>query len=142
MRKTTSAGAIVVNSFGHVLLTTKKGIFWTLPKGHVEKGESLLESAKREVYEETGLPIHEMNVITPEPIGSIERFKIGQDGSNFDDELKKIYLFHLTTSYVGELTPIDNQHIQARWFRREDVPMLLKNNTDREFFERIIRNIS
>ncbi len=142
MRTTTSAGAIVTNAQGHILLTTKKGTYWLLPKGHIEEGEELLESAKREVYEETGLPIQEIHVARTEPLGSIERFKIGQDGSQPDDEFKTIYLFHFTTTYTGALVPVDPEHIQSAWFPREEVPGLLKYDVDREFFEKVIQDIS
>lgn len=30
---------------------------WSLPKGHVERGESWAEAARREVLEETGVPV-------------------------------------------------------------------------------------
>ncbi len=32
----------------------KKRDTWEIPGGHIEKGESALEAAKRELYEETG----------------------------------------------------------------------------------------
>lgn len=38
-----------------LLLLKKQGGFWTLPKGHVEAGESHSHAAQREVHEETGL---------------------------------------------------------------------------------------
>ena len=38
-----------------VLLIKKQGGYWTLPKGHVEVGESHFEAVRREMREETGL---------------------------------------------------------------------------------------
>ena len=42
----------------YLLLRTRplKGEFWEFPKGWIEKGETLLETAKREFSEETGIP--------------------------------------------------------------------------------------
>jgi len=34
---------------------------WDLPKGHVEEGESELECAYRELYEETGIEAHDID---------------------------------------------------------------------------------
>ena len=34
---------------------------WDLPKGHVEEGESELECAYRELYEETGIEAHDLD---------------------------------------------------------------------------------
>jgi len=59
-----AAGAIIIrregNSTYFLLLeyprsTDSTNTYWDLPKGHVEKGEKELETAKREVFEETGL---------------------------------------------------------------------------------------
>ena len=40
---------------GQVLVVNQRGRSWSLPKGHIEKGESILEAARREIYEESGV---------------------------------------------------------------------------------------
>lgn len=59
-----SAGGLVVDSTGKLGLligrrdlkdATGKRILWSLPKGHIEEGESPEEAALREVAEETGI---------------------------------------------------------------------------------------
>lgn len=54
-----SAGAIVVrDSDGHVLLLHEVDEDrWSLPKGHVERGESASTAAERETAEESGLSV-------------------------------------------------------------------------------------
>ncbi|MGC8555806.1 MAG: bis(5'-nucleosyl)-tetraphosphatase, partial [Conexivisphaera sp.] len=55
-----SAGAVVFRRFGHVrkyLLLKYPSGYWEFPKGNVEPGESPLETARREVKEETGLDV-------------------------------------------------------------------------------------
>jgi len=53
-----SAGRVVLNSYGHVLMVQvknlKKQIRWTFPKGHLERKETTRCAAVREVQEETG----------------------------------------------------------------------------------------
>lgn len=54
MREEVSAGGVVV--FGNaILLLRKYNGDWVLPKGRLEEGEELVDAAKREVKEETGV---------------------------------------------------------------------------------------
>ena len=58
MKNEKSCGAVVFTRDGgrikYVIVETKNGCFG-FPKGHVEKGESEIETAVREILEETGL---------------------------------------------------------------------------------------
>jgi len=48
-----ASGGLVLNQGSEILFIKRNGV-WDLPKGHVEKGESLSETALREVLEECG----------------------------------------------------------------------------------------
>lgn len=52
---TPGAGGVVRNAQGDVLLLKHKSGSWVFPKGHIEPGETLLETALREVEEEAGV---------------------------------------------------------------------------------------
>lgn len=56
-----SCGAVVFRNFGSerrfLLIKNKRSSHWGFPKGHIEKGETKIDTAKREVLEETGLHI-------------------------------------------------------------------------------------
>lgn len=57
-KKTKSAGGIVINEKREIcLLVSQHGTSWSLPKGHIEKGEDAMMAAKREIYEETGISV-------------------------------------------------------------------------------------
>ncbi len=49
-----AGGGVVVNEKNQILFIHRRG-FWDLPKGKIEKNETIKECAKREVIEETGV---------------------------------------------------------------------------------------
>lgn len=49
------AGGVVINDDGRVLLIRHRNGTWVFPKGHVEPGESKVDTAVREVEEEAGV---------------------------------------------------------------------------------------
>lgn len=54
-----AAGGVVKNDKGEFLLIYRRG-YWDLPKGKVEKGEKIINAAKREVEEETGVRVEDI----------------------------------------------------------------------------------
>jgi ADP-ribose pyrophosphatase len=55
VKPSVSAGGLVFNLEGEVLLIRDRLGYWVYPKGHIEEGESPQEAARREVEEETGV---------------------------------------------------------------------------------------
>ena len=132
MRKTHSAGGVVTNREGEVLVVSQRGTSWSLPKGHIDPGESALVAAKREIYEESG--IRDLEFVRE--LGSYERHKIGVNGGDDRSELKVITMFLFRTSEKA-LKPVDPDNPQAKWLEKSKVANLLTHRKDREFFQRI-----
>jgi len=61
MRWVRAAGGIVTRDDGKMLLILRNNR-WDLPKGKVEAGETLLQAALRETFEETGIKVDTLNV--------------------------------------------------------------------------------
>jgi 8-oxo-dGTP diphosphatase len=61
-------GVMIKNKKGELLLGLRKGSHgsneWSFPGGHLEMGETLFETAKRETKEETGLDIDDFKLIS------------------------------------------------------------------------------
>ena len=71
-REEHSAGGVVYRKVGgnYEFLVSKHSGYhkWVLPKGHIEPGETAVETAVREVHEETGVTAH---VVGEEPVKTI-----------------------------------------------------------------------
>lgn len=132
MRKTQSAGGVVINDEGRVLVVSQHGTSWSLPKGHIDPGEDALEAAKREIYEESG--IRDLQLLRG--LGSYERYKIGANGGEDRSELKAITMFLFRTK-ENLLRPVDPDNPEARWVNSAEVAGLLTHEKDKEFFRGI-----
>ena len=96
-RRTKSAGGIVINEKGDVLVVNQNGNSWSLPKGHIDEGEDARTAAVREIFEESG--VSELTFIRP--LGSYERLRISIDGKGDDlNELKHIEFFLYRTNQM------------------------------------------
>src|SRR5437899_11251643 len=58
-------GALIVNNQGKILLAKSHKWFnrYTLPGGHIEVGETMVDAVKREVKEEVGLDVEVVNML-------------------------------------------------------------------------------
>ena len=136
MKKTNSAGGVVLNKQGQVLVVNQRGKSWSLPKGHIESGEDTLAAARREIYEESGLS----GLTYVKLLGSYERRRIGLGGGEDGSEVKVLtfFLFHCDG---GEPKPIDPDNPEARWVEKEQVAGMLTHPKDREFFMNVLKEI-
>ena len=129
MRETASAGGIVTNGDGEILVVSQHGTSWSLPKGHIDPGEDAIAAAKREIWEESG--IDELELIRE--LGTYQRYKIGADGGEDRSELKTITMFLFRTTQ-NSLKPVDPDNPEARWVAKGEVAKLLTHPKDKEFF--------
>lgn len=136
LKHTRSAGGVVINNDGRILVVNQHGKTWSLPKGHIEEGEKELDAAKREIYEESG--IKDLKLI--KSLGSYQRHKLAKDGREDESELKTITMFLFRTS-ENALKPIDPENPEARWVEKSSVTNLLTHSKDKEFFLGILREI-
>ena len=120
---------MVINEDRKVLVVSQRGTSWSLPKGHIDRGEDALEAAKREIYEESG--IRDLELIGE--LGSYERYKIGMHGGEDRSELKRITMFLFQTR-EKDLKPVDPDNPEARWVDPSGVAALLTHEKDKAFY--------
>ncbi len=129
---TVSAGGVVINPKGSVLVVSQNGTSWSLPKGHVDPGEEPLQAAIREIEEESG--VFDLKFL--HALGSYGRYKIGLEASE-DKEEWKVLLFFLFSSKQTQLTPKDPHNPHARWVLPDEVEKLLTHPKDKTFYRGI-----
>jgi len=129
MKETVSAGGIVLNPSGKILMVQQRGRAWSFPKGHVESGESLLETARREIFEETGAS--ELDLVRE--LGRYKRPKIGLNCENDTTEMKTLVFFLFRTSEAAA-GGADADITEVRWATPEEAASLLTHRLDRDFF--------
>jgi 8-oxo-dGTP pyrophosphatase MutT (NUDIX family) len=125
-----SAGGAIVGPDGRIVIVRQHDNSWSLPKGGVEEGESLIEAARREIYEETGIT----DLVLIEELGTYDRYSIGRDGTGEDHSLpmgrRTFFLFHTKET---AFTPTDGEITEARWVTVDEALSLLTHPRDVEF---------
>ena len=115
---TIAAGGVVQHEEGKLLFIYRKKR-WDLPKGRVDKGETLEGAAKREVKEETG--------VKKIKVGKLAGVTYHVFKRNNRYQLKETHWFFMKTSYKGVLTPEFKEDItKASWKNKSKTVKAIK----------------
>ena len=127
--ETRSAGGIIVRNGSVVLVSqlAQQGelVNYSFPKGHIEEGESALDAAYREIFEECGL--RREDLVYERDLGRLERPRSNGMGI-------KLIHFYLFRTNSDLLLPHDANNREARWVSIGHVPETLLHPEEREFF--------
>jgi 8-oxo-dGTP pyrophosphatase MutT (NUDIX family) len=133
---TYSAGGVVLNKRREILVVNQHGNSWSLPKGHIDKGEDAVAAARREIFEESG--VHRLRLV--KALGGYRRHRIGKYGGEDRSELKQIDFFLFRTPQM-RLLPRDKDNPEARWVPPRDAARLLTHPKDRRFLSAVLRRL-
>ncbi|MQG73944.1 MAG: NUDIX hydrolase [SAR202 cluster bacterium] len=132
-----SAGGVVYRLHGgttQVLLGTRnKPRTWNLPKGTPNPGESLEETASREVTEETGLQVE-----LRESLGSIRYSFMSISGCTRYDKSVHFYLMEPTG---GDLSLHDHEFDAVGWYPLEEALRLLTHRNEASILEKAVSHM-
>ncbi len=137
-----SAGAIIFRKNGQIkyLLLhypsrarTPNKDYWDFPKGHIEKGESLLQTVKREIKEETGIGDIKIASGFKETI----RYFFRKGNKN----ILKFVTFFLAESKTSQVK-ISPEHIGFNWLSYNDALKRLTFKIAKEILEKAHRFLS
>jgi ADP-ribose pyrophosphatase YjhB (NUDIX family) len=115
----TSAGGLVVDRVAAPQVAALIGrhdrhgrLLWSLPKGHLEDGETAEDAAIREVEEETGI---RGRVLAP--LGTIDYWFVVEDR-----RIHKTVHHYLLEAFGGELSDEDIEVEEVAWVPLTDLP--------------------
>ena len=132
MKRPDIATGVVVNKKGEVVVVNQNHNSWSLPKGHIEKGEDPLVATKREINEESGIT----DLTLVKELDSYLRPSYGEDETR--TKLRVVYLF---TTDQKELKPTDPENPEALFIPKDKVADQLTHPKDKEFFLSILSEI-
>ncbi len=123
-------GIMIKNENGEVLLGLRKGSHgsgeWSFPGGHLEFGETIYETAKREVKEETGLNIDDFHLIS-----------VADEMRYIETDNKHYLNIGVSGLYQGGTPAVmePDKCVKWEWFNLDNLPNKLFEGT-----ELVIRN--
>jgi 8-oxo-dGTP pyrophosphatase MutT (NUDIX family) len=110
----------------------RKRLLWSLPKGHVEAGESPEQAAAREVEEETGI----RGRIVAE-LGTIDFWFVAAGR-----RIHKTVHHFLLEAQSGELSDADVEVDEVAWFPLAELPDRLAYDSERQLLARLPQLLS
>lgn len=113
------AGGILANEEGKILLQLRGDKkTWAIPGGAMELGESSLDTAVREFYEETGIEVQVkrlLNVYT----------NFDEVYPNGDQVQTVVFIYELTATEIGDISDFHNEEtLKVAFFTKEEIDHL------------------
>jgi 8-oxo-dGTP pyrophosphatase MutT (NUDIX family) len=110
-----------------------------LPKGLVDPGEKPLETALREVFEETGIIAEVITKLAD--IKYVYTRTWGDGGRVF--KIVSFYLMRYSSGKIDDIDPAMRIEVaRARWVRLEDAPSLLAYNGEKQMAKKALEYVN
>jgi len=146
MKQETSSGAVVYkkenDEYFFLLVYSVKNKEWSFPKGHIEKNETELEAAKREIFEETG--IKKLKFI--DGFKFIDSYLIkGVLPETKGETVTKNVIYYLCHSDGNYVNPDNDEISNCKWFNFNSAIKILKYKNQHKLLEqslKFLRNIN
>lgn len=129
MKQEKSCGCIVLNNKNEVLLIHHNAGHWDFPKGHVEDGESEVQTAIREVKEETNIDV-EVN----------EKYRYSIEYSPKEDVIKEVVYF-LAKNISSHQEPQLEEVSEVKWVKLDEAIEKITFDNSREVLIKLKRDI-
>lgn len=129
LRKEKSCGCIIIKNRKVLLVYEKNTNFWGFPKGHMEEGESEIQTALREVKEEVGLEV------------DIDKEKRYELNYIIRDEIDKTTVLYIAMPKSEEIIMQESEIANIKWCDFDEALNTLTFENWREMFKKVIEDI-
>jgi len=129
MKQEKSCGCIVINDKNEVLLIHHNAGHWDFPKGHVEEGETDVQTAIREVKEETNIDV-EVN----------EKYRYTTEYSPKEDVMKEVVYFlakNISDDKEAQLEEVS----EVKWVKIKDAIEKITYDTSKEILAKLKKDL-
>jgi len=129
MKKEKSCGCIVINDKNEVLLIHHNAGHWDFPKGHVEEKKTEIQTAIREVKEETNIDV-EVN----------EKFRYTTKYSPKEDVMKEVVYFlakNISDNKEAQLEEVS----EVKWVNFEEALETITYDTSKEILMKLRKDL-
>ncbi|WP_182200839.1 NUDIX hydrolase [Paraliobacillus salinarum] len=110
-------GAIVFDTYDRILLHLRSdNQTWGFPGGYMELGESVEDTARREVFEETGLQLGELTLF------SIYSGENNQKTLVNGDQVALVQHWFTCHTFTGDLIKENEESLDAAFFSIDNLP--------------------
>ena len=106
-------------------------LVWSIPKGHIEPGESSADAAVREVREETGL-----RASIDRLLGDVTYWYVRRDASGAPLRVLKRVRFFLMRARGGRFADRDDEMDAVRWFSLDEAEEAAAYASERRLVQR------
>ncbi|WP_029233296.1 NUDIX hydrolase [Butyrivibrio sp. VCB2006] len=114
---TVGCGVLIENDRGQLLLQKRSDTGeWCVPGGALEPGETYIEAATRELHEEVGITVKDLELFG---LYSGDDREIHYPNGDVVYSLSVIFI---TKSYEGQISDSDSEVLEHRFFDRKEIP--------------------
>ena len=128
MKHEKSCGCIIIKD-GKVLLIKQTSGAWGFPKGHVEGNETELQTAAREVKEETNIDVK---------IDETKRYTMHY---TTDKGASKEVVLFLAQKTGGDISRQESEILQIEWLNFEDAIKKLSYSNTKELLKEVVSKL-
>ena len=129
MKQEKSCGCIIINDKKEVLLVHHNKGHWDFPKGHVEDGETEIQTAIREVKEETNIDV-EVD----------EAYRYTVEYSPKEDVIKEVVFFLAKNINYNKNAQVEEVS-EVKWFKLEEALEKITYDTSKQLLQQVKKDL-